>query len=125
MNFKNLKVSITSFVRLFVGLTACALLFLSSVAPAIAATKTAPLSSPKSNPSEGLDQLNKIQARSEDALRAAPQLPEDADVAAKRGPNEIQGAADADQMYTPENSQEATTVMDKVEEILENITSKD
>jgi hypothetical protein len=125
MSFKNLKVNITSSVHLLVGLIACVLLFVSSVSPAIASTKASPLSSPKSHPSEGLDQLNEIQARSEDALRAAPQLQKDADVAAKRGPNEIQGTADADQMYTPENSQEATTVMDKVEEILENITSKD
>jgi flagellar motility protein MotE (MotC chaperone) len=103
-------------LRFVVILFACALMFLSSAVPAMA------YGTDKSNPREGTAQLDEIQAKSERAAKEPPQSLKEVQSEAQKGYNEIQGDADLDKMSRPENSQDATTIQEKVEEILENVT---
>lgn len=104
-------------LRFLVVLFACVLMMFSSAFPA-AAYGTDRGSSLR----EGEAQLDDIQAKSERAAKQPPQSMDKVQAEAKKGFNEIQGDADLDKMNRPENSQDAVTIQEKVEEILENVT---
>jgi hypothetical protein len=97
-------------VHLIVTLFASAFLLLSSSAPAFAFGAT------PSRPTDGTVQLDKIEQRAQDVAesKVAPGSIEEAAERAKGGINEVQGAADKDQMSRPSNSQNATTVKDQI-----------
>jgi hypothetical protein len=91
-------------------LFASAFLFLSSSVPAFA------FGAMPSRPTDGTVQLDKIEQRAQDVAesKVAPGSIEEATERAKGGINEVQGAADKDQMSRPSNSQSATTVKDQI-----------
>jgi len=95
----------------------CAVLFVSTALPASA------LGAPRTNTDKGSVQLDDIQAKSEEVTKAPPLSQEETQREANRGINEIQGDSNKDQMFRPENSR-GTTVTDRVEDALENITGR-
>ncbi|WP_190511425.1 hypothetical protein [Oscillatoria sp. FACHB-1407] len=99
----------------------CAVMFLSNVLPAYAIHST------PSNPRSGETPLNEIYERSEDALRAEPRTMKDLETEAGKGINEVQGDADlnSNQMNRPDNSQNAVSAEEQVENVLRKLTHKE
>lgn len=95
----------------------CAVLIMSNAFPAAA------ISSSRSNPSQGEAPLDNIFEKSEEVTKAPPLSMEETQKRANEGINEIQGAADREQMYRPENSN-ATTGKDQLQNVLEKVTGK-
>ncbi|MGP1373813.1 MAG: hypothetical protein ACTS3T_13370 [Almyronema sp.] len=110
-NFSKVKV-----VRFFLSIAIGAVLLFSQALPAAA------LGSRQSSPHEGTDALPNVRDRSEEVLKREPRSGAEVQSEAAEGANEIQGAADAEKMYRPENSRSAESVEQKVEEALENVT---
>ncbi|HEY9624731.1 MAG TPA: low temperature-induced protein [Crinalium sp.] len=110
-----------NFVRSLLVAIACAVLFFSNMAPAAA------ISSSPSSPRSGETPLNEIFEKSEDALRAEPRTMKELQTEASKGYNEVQGNADFNdaEMKRPENSQDATTAAEQVEDALKKITHQD
>ncbi|WP_346293826.1 hypothetical protein [Sphaerothrix gracilis] len=103
-------------VRVCLSFAIAAVLMLSYVSPAAA------LGGRQSAPNEGVDQLQGVQEKSEQALKREPRSREDVQSDAAQGTNEIQGAADAEKMYRPENSQASESIEQRVEEALSDVT---
>ncbi|MBF2067891.1 MAG: hypothetical protein IGS39_26265 [Calothrix sp. C42_A2020_038] len=103
----------------FVALT-LALVILTNVAPAFA------IESYQSNPREGETQLLETQRLTDEVSRYAPGNPdlEQTQERTNKGLNEVQGNADIEKMKRPENSQEAVSVEDEVNNLLGKITGK-
>ena len=101
-------------VHFVVTLFASAFLFFSTSVPAFA------FGAASSSPTDGTVQLDKIEQRAQDVAesKVAPGSIEEAAKRAKGGINEVQGAADKDQMSRPSNSQNATTVKDQIGKVL-------
>jgi hypothetical protein len=99
----------------------CAVLFFCNMAPALA------ISSTPSDPRSGEVPLDEIFEKSEDALKAEPRSMRELQTEASKGYNEIQGDADLNdtEMKRPENSQDAVTAADQVENALKKITHQD
>lgn len=106
-------------VRFLVVAFTCALLLLTNAFPALAIGTT------KSDPTKATEQLNQIQRKTDEL---STQEPPGTDVYQENtsggGLNEIQGTADIDKMNRPENSQNATTVEDKIDNFLDKVTGK-
>lgn len=75
-----------------------------------------------SHPAEGTAQMNNLQETSQRALKDEPRSRSQVQKKAQEGPNEIQGSADADKMYSQKDSSETTSVRKQVEKGLESIT---
>lgn len=103
--------------RFLIAAFVASLLFLSSALPALAAY-------PNSNPTQGIKSLNKVEQNSEEAIKSNPRSMEDVQAKASEGINGVQGGADKDKMSTPENSQDATSFKEVVEDALEGIQGK-
>jgi hypothetical protein len=103
-------------VRFLVVAFTCVLLLLTNAFPALAIDTT------KSAPTEGTVQLNEIQLKTDEKATEAPLGLEETQAETYQGLNEVQGDADFDKMKRPENSQNATTVKDQVENFLEKVT---
>lgn len=99
-------------VRFLMATFVCTFLFLSSAFPVVAAT---------SSPTKGEDALKEVQKESEEVLRSAPRSMEEVQSKAKAGPNEVQGGADMNQMKTPENSQDTSSVEETVKGFFNNL----
>lgn len=110
--------SIVRPVRFVVVAFTCALLVLTNAFPALAIGTT------KSAPTEATDQLNGIQSKTDEKATKPPLGREETQAETYKGLNEVQGDADIDKMKRPENSQNATTVEDQVENFLEKVTGK-
>lgn len=106
-------------VRFLLAAFAVTILFFTNAFPAFA------ISASPSDPREGEAPINNIYELSEDALKGGPPGEEAVTKAANQGLNEVQADADVDKMSTPENSQEAVTAKEQVENLLEKITGKD
>jgi hypothetical protein len=106
-------------LRLFVAACACALILLANVSPAyslpnpFASSNTAQ----SSDPTKGEDKLLGIEAGAQKSVTREQDLLSGKEVTEKsnEGINEVQGAADADQMKRPSNAQGET-----IEEILQD-----
>ncbi|HIK03306.1 MAG TPA: hypothetical protein IGS40_01105 [Trichormus sp. M33_DOE_039] len=94
----------------------CALLLLSSTIPAFA------IESYQSEPTEATTQLLETQRRTDEVAKSPPPTLKEVQKKSNEGLNEVQGAADIDQMKRPENSQSATSVEDEVKSFLEKVT---
>lgn len=105
-------------IRALVIVFACAVFLLSNALPAAA------IGSTPSRADEGDTRLDQIFRKSEEVTKAPPLNMEETQREANRGINEIQGSADKEQMSRPDNSRQATSVADQVEEALENLTGK-
>ena len=87
-------------------------LLIANVSPAAA------IGSKASDPSDGVKTLSKSEQRSKEVSEAHPQNHEKVSSRAKDGLNSTQGSADKSKMNTPENSKDADTVIDNVENAL-------
>ncbi|RCJ42633.1 hypothetical protein A6770_07040 [Nostoc minutum NIES-26] len=103
-------------LRFVIAAALCLTLVVSNAFPAAA------IGSSKSSPTEGTTQLNKIQKKTDEVARSAPPNLEEVQSESERGLNEVQGDADKNKMKRPENSQNATSVIDKVEDYLGKVT---
>lgn len=118
MNSNRFNSFILRSIRFVVVAFTCAVLFVSNALPAAA------ISAPRTNTDKGSVQLDDIQAKSEEVTKAPPLSGGETQREANKGLNEIQGDSNKDQMFSPENSR-GTTVTDRIEEALENITGRD
>lgn len=114
-------------LRLFVAGCACALILFSNALPAYSlpnpfADRNTPAST---NPTEGEDQLLDIEKGAQKTVNRSQDLLSGKEVIEKsnEGINEVQGAADADQMKRPSNSQ-GETIEEILEEKLEEATGQ-
>ncbi|BAY11670.1 hypothetical protein [Calothrix sp. NIES-2098] len=105
-------------VRFLVVAFTCALLLLSNAFPAFA------IDSYRSNPEEATTQLLDIQRKTDEVERSAPPGLNKVQEESNKGLNEVQGDADIDKMKRPSNSQSATSVEEKIENVLEKVTGK-
>ena len=98
---------------------ACALLIFSMATPAMA------FGNSSSKASKGLEQLDSIQDKSEEAAASGPQTGANSAGSvssdASAGLNGVQGTADKENMISPENA-EGKTVEENIEEALESVT---
>ncbi len=118
MNFTRFNSIILHPVRFLIVAFAFTVLFFSSALPAAA------LGSSPSSPTDGEQHLNEIQRKTEQAVIDPPMNLKEIQKrsqARKGGINEIQGAADINKMSTPENSKQATSVIDEVKGALRNL----
>lgn len=103
-------------LRLVLTTFICGVLFISSAYPAQAVT---------SSPTEGEANLNRIQNETDKVGKGLDNEPrglEEVTEKAQQGTNAVQGAADADKMVKPEET-DATTVKDKAANFFENLTN--
>lgn len=100
-------------VRFLTVIFACTFVFLSSAFPVVAAT---------SSLTQGEDALKEVQKESEQVLKSNPRSMEEVQSKAKNGLNGVQGGANMNQMSTPENSQDATSVEERVQDFLNDVT---
>ncbi|MEA5595107.1 hypothetical protein [Rivularia sp. UHCC 0363] len=116
MNCNRFKLPSVRPLRFVVAALMCVMLLLSTALPASA------IGSSKSSPNKGAEQLNEIQQKTQELTENNAPSKERVINESNRGLNEVQGAANAENMNRPSNSQEAVTVEDKVESFLEKIT---
>ena len=109
-------------VRFLVAACVCALLLFSNAFPA-SADPVNPTSS-KSSLQQGEASLQGIEKEAQKAVLKDPYSQKQTTDKANQGLNEIQGAADFDQMNRPDNSQDAISVEDKSKNFLEALTGK-
>ncbi len=133
MIFSQLKPLLTKLSRGLMAIAIVTMLLLSSTVPAFARDNATHksnvrgnnpqtmINSTKSNPTEGEAPLNEIYEKSEDILREPPPGMQRVQQEAVQGYNEVQGDADFDKMHRPDNSQEATSAAEKVENALEKV----
>ncbi|MBD2448005.1 hypothetical protein H6G76_12680 [Nostoc sp. FACHB-152] len=105
-------------VRFLVVAFTCALLLISNAFPAFA------IESYQSNPTEATTQLLETQKKTDEIGRSAPPGLKKVQEESNKGLNEVQGDADIDKMKRPENSQNATTVEEEIQNVLEKVTGK-
>ncbi|ALF53941.1 hypothetical protein ACX27_15500 [Nostoc piscinale CENA21] len=105
-------------VRFLIVAFTCALVLFSNAFPALA------IESYKSEPTEATTQLLETQKKTDEVGRSAPPGLNKVQEESNKGLNEVQGDADIDKMKRPENSQDATSVRDEVENLLEKVTGK-
>ncbi|MDB9528659.1 hypothetical protein PN498_21890 [Oscillatoria sp. CS-180] len=110
--FNNLRRTISAAIAALV----CAVMLLGVASPAFA------FGSDTSSPREGVPQMNDMVETSRQSVKEEPRNPEEIQRKANRGPNGVQGAANLEKMNNPANSQEARTVRDQAEDLLESIT---
>lgn len=112
MKLLDLKSLLSRSMRFVIAAFACSLLLISSAFPALAVT---------SSPTEGEAQLNKTLDEAYKVIEEGPRSPEKVQAKAEKGPNAVQGDADIDKMSTPENSQDATSVPEQINEFVKGI----
>ncbi len=113
MKLAGLKKIFQTSVRLMVTAFICGLLVFTSVLPARAAD---------SNPRKGEANLNSIQKETDDVAKSKPRSMEETIEKAKEGTNEVQGAADTEQMVQPGETG-AESVEDKANNFFQNLTN--
>lgn len=122
MNFNRFDKVVSRLTRTLAIIFTCTLLLFSNVVSASAAP--ANTTQAKSDPTEGSVRLDNVQKKSEEALRHPPLDMESVQNESNQGLNEVQGAADVQDMNRPSNSQRATSIEEKAEQILEKVKGK-
>jgi len=102
-----LKLSLRAVLTVFVS----GLLFISVANPAQAAT---------SKPTDGVTNLNEIQAQTDDVARSNPRGIEEVSKEAQKGLNGVQGAENKEKMISKEEA-DANTVKEKAANFFDNI----
>jgi hypothetical protein len=105
-------------VRFLVTAIACLFLLISYVPSAFA------IGTDRHIPQRGAEQLNDIEAESQNLTFREPDDLKDVQSRANKGINEVQGDADADKMKNPGNTSGVNTVENQVKNILEKATGK-
>ena len=122
MRFIRFNFSALRPVRFLVAACVCALLVFVSASPAY--SDPVNITGNKTAPEQGEAQLRGIELGAQKAVLKDPYSEKETATKANEGLNEIQGAADLDQMSRPENSQGAVSVEDKSKNFLERLTGK-
>lgn len=122
MNFNRFSRVVSRLTQTLAIIFICTLLLFSNVLPANAAS--ANTTQAKSDSTEGSVRLDNVQKKSEEALRHPPLDMQSVQDESNQGLNEIQGAADVQDMNRPSNSQRATSIEEKAEQILEKVKGK-
>ena len=94
----------------------CAFMLIGVTSPALAFGST------PSDSSKGVAEMGEITETAEQTARKGPRNAKEIQEKAKRGPNGVQGDAGLEKMNTPANSQQARTVVDQAEDMLESAT---
>lgn len=105
-------------LRPFAIAAACALLIFSSMSPAYA------FGGARSDKAKGLEQLEGVQKESEKAISGSIKSDNDRESVTKNsqeGLNGVQGAANKENMISPDNAQ-GTTIEENIKEALESVT---
>jgi len=119
MSFRNRMAAVLRPIRTLLVAMTCAVLLFMNAAPAFA------ISSQPTDPAKGEPGLQDIFEKSEDALKSDEYLGMDkVKEEANKGINEVQGAADKNDMYRPETSQRATSAEEQVERVLGKVKEK-
>lgn len=118
MNFRHRMAALLRPIRTLLVAVTCAVLLFMNAAPALA------ISSQPTSPQKGEPGLQDIFEKSEDALKSDDTLTMKVKDEANKGLNEVQGAADKNDMYRPETSQDAVDAETQVERALGKITGK-
>lgn len=100
-------------------ISVCFMMVISCITP-VWAIGTTP-----SAPHQGEAQLHDIQRKSEEVLERMPDLEESQRKTSGTGLNSVQGSADLDKLHTPANSQDATTVKQEFENLIDRVTGRD
>lgn len=80
-----------------------------------------PVSAATSSPTDGEVSLDEVQAKTDDVASSNPRGIKEVTKEARKGLNGVQGAADADKMIMPEDT-DATTVKEKAENFFDKLT---
>ena len=75
----------------------------------------------RSDLTKGSERLDDVQKKSEEILRNPPLSMKRVQEESNKGLNEVQGDADIQEMSRPSNSQRATSIQEKAEQILEKV----
>ncbi|MEL6814419.1 MAG: hypothetical protein AAFP03_06345 [Cyanobacteria bacterium J06598_3] len=94
----------------------CALVIFTNATPALA------FGNSSSKPTEGLEQLDKVQQKSENAVSTTTGEAKRVMNNAQEGLNGVQGKADKDKMTSPQDAN-GTSIKEKIEDALEDIAS--
>lgn len=110
-------------VRLFVATIVCSLLLFTQALPAFSVSLPDgnPVA-PKSDIRSGEANLTQIEKKSQEAVLSDPYSLRKEQKETNPGLNADQGSADKEKMSTPENSQDAVSIEQRVKEGLEKIT---
>jgi len=103
-------------VRFLLTALMCTTLLFASVAPAQAAN----MFSNKSKPTDGTEQLKKIDDKAQQEINNPAMSLEEIEKRAQNGLNEVQGSADKNKMHTSNSSEPA--IGKKLEKALDKIT---
>ena len=109
-------------VRFLVAACVCVLLTVSNAFPAYS-DPVNPTAN-KAAPEQGEVQLRSIEREAQEAVLKDPYTREKTQTKANEGLNEIQGAADINQMSRPDNSGDAISVEEKSKNFLEALTGR-
>lgn len=118
-NFRSYLSSLLTGLRPFAIALACALMVFSSAAPALAA-----FGNSSSRPDKGLEQLDTVQKKSEEAISGPIDHANDGESVIKnsaKGLNGVQGDANKQEMVTRESAK-GNTIEGSIKEVLEDIT---
>ncbi len=111
----NLKSISLRYLQFFITACLCTFVFLTSTFPAAASV---------SQPSDGVVSLDEIQARTEEVAKSQPCSLKELHSDVEGGLNAVQGKADYNKMNRPDNSQDATTVEEKIIKGFDSLTSE-
>ena len=112
---QTLNIFRAQFVKAFMAAAMCAFMLLGTAYPAMA------FGNSSSDSSQGLVEMNEMKETSKDAVRNEPRNLQEVQNKAKQGSNAVQGNANLEKMNAPANSQQAKTVAEQAEDILENV----
>jgi ABC-type phosphate transport system substrate-binding protein len=119
MNYSRFVKMILRLTQALTIMFTCTLLIFGNAVPADAAP--ANTSQAKSNLTKGSERLDDVQKKSEEILRNPPLSMDRVQAESNKGLNEVQGDADIQNMSRPSNSQQATSIQEKAEQILEKV----
>jgi hypothetical protein len=119
MNYKSFTQAISRIAKVLTLAVTCALLLFVSLSPANAAPMNN--SGANSDLTKGSERLDDVQKKSEEILRNPPLSLERVQDESNKGLNEVQGAADIQDMNRPSNSSQATSIQEKAEQVLEKV----
>lgn len=123
MNYNRLAKMVLRLSKTLAIIFTCTLLIFSNVVPADAAP--ANTTQTKSDPTKGSERLYGVQEKSEEILRNPPLTMDRVQDESNKGLNEAQGDADINKMSRPSNSQKATSIQEKAEQVLEKVKGED
>jgi hypothetical protein len=123
MNYNRFAKVILRLTQTLAIMFTCTLLIFGNAIPANAAP--ANTTQTRSDLTKGSERLDDVQKKSEEILRNPPLSMDRVQKESNEGLNEVQGAADIQEMSRPGNSQKATSIQEKAEQILEKVKGED